>query len=538
MSEPWIQFKNWSFTYDNGYGPALDEINLTLYRGEKVLVLGANTSGKSTFVRALKNELGTGQFSGYSEGEIIRDHHNLQTIDGEPIIDAVDRQETTQQIAGIDWTHLDSQEEIMANYAKLSTGQRDIVRLMGGMDYDQSVFIFDEPLANLAPKTQQAFIDLLDDFSYANNATIVLSGFRLEQTMYRPIDRVIVLNEGRVVFDGSVPNLLKSEVLPTFHIREPLYVSAIRYSGYPLHQVRNIENVNHIYGQGLKTTIEKWLLSIPHFVLPKSNEQLLTFDEATYQYPNSEEYTVDHLSVTFHKGEIVSVVGGNGAGKTTLSRILNGELTLTSGHYYFHNDSDEANHHHRVTFIPHDPWERLTEKTIREQLTHAILEAGMAVSDHEERMHQSLQALGLHYAIDLPIESLSYGQQKRILLAQALLFQSEVLIIDEPTEGQDYYHYNELMQYIYTISQRENILVLINSHDIDMALEFTQRTLVLKKGHLVADTTPINVATNPQLIHDAELRPTNLYTFAKQIHLVDPYGFIDKFTNYNRAINQ
>src|SRR5699024_5268897 len=118
--------------------------------------------------------------------------------------------------------------------------------------------------------------------------------------------------------------------------------------------------------------------------------------------------------------------------------------TLTSGRYYFHNDSDEANHHHRVTFIPHDPWERLTEKTIREQLTHAILEAGMAVSDYEERMHQSLQALGLHYAIDLPIESLSYGQQKRILLAQALLFQSEVLIIDEPTEGQDYYHYNEL----------------------------------------------------------------------------------------------
>lgn len=544
MAEPWIQFKNWSFIYENGYAPALRDINLTLYRGEKVLILGANASGKSTFVRALRNQLGQGVFQGQSDGKIIRFGKDMATIDGEPLVSAVDQAEEKEATVmdKVDWQTLLQGKHPTVQNADLSISQAEIYRLISQAKYDDSVFIFDEPLANLSPQTGEKFLDLMDDVSHAKQASIVFVEYRLEQMLYRPIDRVIVLNEGWVVFDGQVEALLKSEILHTFFIREPLYVTAMRYAGYPLNQVANIGKVNHIYAPGLKNSIEKWMLSVPNFLYPENDTELISFSGVSYQYPERDHATIKGLNLTLNKGEIVSVLGGNGAGKTTLSRLLSGQFIPNQGQISWKRET--LNHDNlsafrrRVSYIPHDPWEKLAPTTVAQQLQASGLAFGMSEDQVQESMMRSLTALGLKYAIDFPIEYLSFGQQKRVLLAQALMFDSEILIIDEPTEGQDYYHYNELMQYIYTIAHEHHILVIINTHDIDLALEFSHRSLVLRDGQLLADTTPIRVAVDPLLIKAGGLRESSLYTFAKQIHLLDPYNFVKKFTNYNRAVNQ
>ncbi|MFE2776326.1 DUF3744 domain-containing protein [Aerococcus urinaeequi] len=558
MSNPWIQFKNMSFTYEGAGRRALKNINLTFYRGEKVLIIGANASGKSTLVRALRGKLATDEFQGTIEGEIINYDLEMETMDATAMADAVDHhleetlEENGKRKRSSDYIRNFSEElkhrilehpiEANTSLERLSEGQRDIQNFVNNVNYEQSVFIFDEPLANLAPRAGQIFIDLVDDIHHNTDATIVMVDYRIEEVLYRPVDRVIVLSEGRIIFDGDSEKLLKRNILNSLGVGEPAYVSAIRYTGYPLDKVRNISNVNYLHGPDLKRTIESWLMTVPNFVQKRSDQPILTLDNVSYTYPWRDQPTLRNISTQVFKGDMIAIVGKNGSGKSTLGQMMDGNIRPDSGTMTWLGeevtDDNLCQMKQETVYIQQNIDQSILDFTVKDYLNGIAANCNYSAEEAEEVIRDSLKRTGLIYAAELQIGQLSFGQQKRIMLSSALINQPSLLIIDEPSEGQDYHHYNEFMQYLYQINQEQEIAIIINTHNTDLVLEFTRHAWVLSEGELIADTQPIRIATDYRLIQRAFLRESNLYIFARQIGLIDPYNFIKKFMDYHREVNR
>lgn len=558
MSKPWMQFKNMSFTYEGAGRRALKNINLTFYRGEKVLIIGANASGKSTLVRALRGKLGTEEFQGTIEGEIVNYDMDMETMDATEMASAVDHHlEETVQVNGIrkrssDYIPNFSEElkrrilehpaDADTSVERLSEGQRDIQNFVNNVNYEQSVFIFDEPLANLAPRAGQIFIDLVDDIHHNTDATIVMVDYRIEEVLYRPIDRVIVLSEGRIIFDGDSEKLLKRNILNSLGVGEPAYVSAIRYTGYPLDKVRNISNVNYVHGPDLKRTVESWLMTVPNFVQKRSDQPVLILDNVSYTYPGRDQATLRNISAQVFKGDMIAIVGKNGSGKSTLGQMIDGNLRPDNGTITWLGEEVTTENldqmKQETVYIQQNIDQSILPFTVKDYLQSIASQCHYGPEEAEQIIRDSLKRTGLIYAAELRIGQLSFGQQKRIMLSSALIKRPSLLIIDEPSEGQDYHHYNEFMQYLYQINQDQEIAIMINTHNTDLVLEFTRQAWVLAEGALIADTQPIRVATDYRLIQRAFLRESNLYIFARQIGLIDPYNFIKKFMDYHREVNR
>ncbi|WP_448668007.1 DUF3744 domain-containing protein [Aerococcus viridans] len=558
MSNPWIQFKNMSFTYEGAGRRALKNINLTFYRGEKVLIIGANASGKSTLVRALRGKLASDEFQGTIEGEVINYDLEMETMDATAMADAVDhhleetleengkRKRSSDYIPNfseeLKYRILEHPTEADTSLERLSEGQRDIQNFVNNVNYEQSVFIFDEPLANLAPRARQIFIDLVDDIHHNTDATIVMVDYRIEEVLYRPVDRVIVLSEGRVIFDGDSEKLLKRNILNSLGVGEPSYVSAIRYTGYPLDKVRNISNVNYLHGPNLKRTIESWLMTVPNFVQKRSDQPVLTLDNVSYTYPWRDRATLRNISTQVFKGDMIAIVGKNGSGKSTLGQMMDGNIRPDSGTMTWLGeevtDDNLCQMKQETVYIQQNIDQSILDFTVKDYLNGIAANCNYSAEVAEDVIRDSLKRTGLIYAAELRIGQLSFGQQKRIMLSSALINKPSLLIIDEPSEGQDYHHYNEFMQYLYQINQEQEIAIIINTHNTDLVLEFTRHAWVLSEGELIADTQPIRIATDYRLIQRAFLRESNLYIFARQIGLIDPYNFIKKFMDYHREVNR
>ncbi|WP_195866616.1 DUF3744 domain-containing protein [Aerococcus sanguinicola] len=555
MGEAWIKFNNFSFTYAGAQFPALKDINLTIEKGEKVLVLGANGSGKTSFLKALNQELGTAANPGKIEGSVSYCDHNVESFKGKDIADFISEDSADQELVDLApqdegdftkqiWSLLakDSQER---SFNDLSAGEQDFYRMMDHIKDHKKVYIFDEPLANLAPRAAEHFVDALDDFHMKTQSTIVVVEHRLEQMMYRHIDRVLVLLGGRLVFDGSLSDLLHHAILANLDVREPLYVTAMRYAGYPLDQVHHIAHVNHISGPKLKDVMEDWALSIPSFRYQESTEELIRLEDVSYHY-NHKNHALKDLDLKICQGEMLSVVGANGAGKTTLSRILSQCLEADQGQVFWHGQEITAANRQKVknkiAYLPQNfrplivgatPWEQL------EKFYANYQEAGCQLSpDKEALFNQLLSAIGFDHLKHYPLKFLSYGQLKHLLLACVLLKDPELIIIDEPTEGQDYKHMVDFMGSLYRINQEKGIAVIMNTHDVEVLLAYTRRCLVMSEGEIIADTDPVYVTSNENLVDQAALRESSLSVFAKRIGLVDPYTFIRKFMDYDREVQQ
>lgn len=557
MRNPLIQFKQVSFTYKNEPRSALNDINVTIYRGEKILVLGANGSGKSSFVRALRGQLGTEQYSGVLAGEIIYHNEDVATVDGAPLTDAIgDQIEKAGEDASLNrektLTYILARAQQMDQSSStkltntpvnaLSFGQRDLYRFTEQIKKAEPLYLFDEPLANLAPRTADVFVDMIDDLHAMTDATIVIVEQRLEQMLSRPIDRVLVFSDGRIVSDSTVAQLLRDNILTSLSIREPLYITAMRYAGYPLDQVANITNVKHIFGPNLRETMENWLQIVPSFIYKQNDKELIRLENVSYTYPLGETPALSEINLTINRGEMITVVGENGAGKTTLSRLLDVEMMPQTGGIYWKGELVTADSAQdladEIVYIPHQPEHMLSDVSVGEQIDRVLLRRDYSDENFKFFREESLRSMGLLYAVDMEVKRLSFSQKKRLALACALALNPSLLIIDEPTEAQDFKHYKELMHYINKINTEKGLAVLINTHDIELMLEYSRRTLVVSDGQIIADTTPVHVATDTSLIQMGALRETSIYTFAKQIGMIDPYTFIHKFMDYNREIQQ
>ena len=563
---PVISFKDFSFQYRAQKKPTLTGINLDIYPGEKVLIAGPSGSGKSTLAGCI-NGLNPFSNPGECKGTLTVDgvdapHSSifdlsahvgtvLQDPDGqfigltvgEDIAFALENSCTPQdemhaitrhaaELVGIE-NHLD--------YAphELSGGQKQRVSLAGVMVDQVKILLFDEPLANLDPAAGKQAIELIDEIQKKTGTTVLIIEHRLEDVLWRNVDRIVLVNGGTILADLTPDELLSTSLLSDNGIREPLYVTAMRYAGIEITKEKKPAHVDSVVLDGTdRKKLKEWFEAQP---LPKDTgerEKLLEVKHLNFGYTKGQQ-TLRNVSLSIDKGEMVSIVGRNGAGKSTFSKLICGFEDPDSGEVMFHGkDLLKENIRHRAKYIGYvmqNPNQMISKTMIYDEVALSLQKAGLPDAEIRQKVEDTLKICGLYPFRNWPVSALSFGQKKRVTIASVLVQDPELIILDEPTAGQDFKHYTEIMEFLRKLNERGVTVVMI-THDMHLMLEYTPRALVFSDGQMIADRRASEVLCDPELIERAALKETSLFTLANQCEITPPEAFVERFIGEDREV--
>lgn len=567
MKKPVIEFVDFTFQYRAQAKPTLNNINLTIYEGEKVLIVGPSGSGKSTLsncingivpfsnegeisgslkvngketkkmsVFELSNSVGTvlqdpdGQFIGLTVAEDIAFKLENDCVSQEKMKEKV---KIVSEIVGID-THLDS-----APYS-LSGGQKQRVTLAGVMVGEVDILLFDEPLASLDPATGKSAIELIDKIQKETNKTILIIEHRLEDVLHLPVDRIIVIDDGKIAADIKPAELLSSNLLKETGIREPLYITALKYAGCDIKPEMRPEHIDTLNIDTCKEKLKTWYEGAIEDKQKVRNETILEMRNVKFSYESGKEI-LHGISFKVNKGEMVSIVGRNGAGKSTISKLICGFYKPTEGQILF-NNRDLVNdtikeRAEKIGMVMQNPNQMISKTMIFDEVALGLKARGISEEEIKNRVFETLKVCGLYEFRNWPISALSFGQKKRVTIASILILNPEIIILDEPTAGQDFKHYTEIMEFLKELNQRGVTIIMI-THDMHLMLEYTNRAIVLSNGIKLADDIASNVLTDKEVIEKANLKETSLYELAIKARLDNPRGFVKKFIDYDRRIRK
>lgn len=567
MKKPVIEFVDFTFQYRAQAKPTLNNINLTIYEGEKVLIVGPSGSGKSTLsncingivpfsnegeisgslkvngketkkmsVFELSNSVGTvlqdpdGQFIGLTVAEDIAFKLENDCVSQEKMKEKV---KIVSEIVGID-THLDS-----APYS-LSGGQKQRVTLAGVMVGEVDILLFDEPLASLDPATGKSAIELIDKIQKETNKTILIIEHRLEDVLHLPVDRIIVIDDGKIAADIKPAELLSSNLLKETGIREPLYITALKYAGCDIKPEMRPEHIDTLNIDTCKEKLKTWYEGAIEDKQKVHNETILEMRNVKFSYESGKEI-LHGISFKVNKGEMVSIVGRNGAGKSTISKLVCGFYKPTDGQILF-NNRDLVNdtikeRAEKIGMVMQNPNQMISKTMIFDEVALGLKARGISEEKIKNRVFETLKVCGLYEFRNWPISALSFGQKKRVTIASILVLNPEIIILDEPTAGQDFKHYTEIMEFLKELNQRGVTIIMI-THDMHLMLEYTNRAIVLSNGIKLADDIASNVLTDKEVIEKANLKETSLYELAIKARLDNSRGFVKKFIDYDRRIRK
>ena len=563
---PVISFKDFSFQYRAQKKPTLTGINLDIYPGEKVLIAGPSGSGKSTLAGCL-NGLNPFSNPGECKGSLIVDGVDapkssifelsahvgtvLQDPDGqfigvtvgEDIAFALENSCTPQdemhaitrhaaELVGIE-KHLD--------YAphELSGGQKQRVSLAGVMVDDVKILLFDEPLANLDPAAGKQAIELIDEIQKKTDTTVLIIEHRLEDVLWRNVERIVLVNEGKILADMTPDELLSTSLLTDNGIREPLYVTAMRYAGIEITKEKRPSHVNSVVlDEADCKKLQNWFEAQKVKEDTEEREKLLEVRNLSFGY-TKEHQTLRNVSLSIDKGEMVAIVGRNGAGKSTFSKLVCGFEDPDSGEILFHGkDLLKENIRHRAKYIGYvmqNPNQMISKTMIYDEVALSLQKAGKSEEEIRQKVEETLKICGLYPFRNWPVSALSFGQKKRVTIASVLVQDPELIILDEPTAGQDFKHYTEIMEFLRKLNDRGVTVVMI-THDMHLMLEYTPRALVFSDGKMIADRRASEVLCDPELIKRAALKETSLFTLANQCEIAPPEAFVERFIEEDREV--
>lgn len=565
MKKPVIEFKNFSFKYKVQAKPTLNNINLTIYEGEKVLIVGPSGSGKSTLSNAinglvpfkyegemtgslkingketkdlsifeLSNMVGTvlqdpdGQFIGLTVAEDIA--FKLEN-DCVPQSEMIERVKEAAKLVDIE-NHLKYSPQ------KLSGGQKQRVSLGGVIVGNANILLFDEPLASLDPATGSNAIELIEKIKNTSDKTIVIVEHRLEEVLHASVDRIIVVSEGEIVANGTPNEILSSNILMENGIREPLYVTALRYAQCNISEDMHLENVESLNMEMCRDNLKKWFDNTKECKIEEEKDVVLEMKDICFKYSDSRE-TLKDVSFKIYKGEMVSIVGRNGAGKSTISKLICGFYKPDSGMILFEgrdikNESIKQRAE-KIGLVMQNPNQMLSKTMIYDEVAFGLRVRGVSEKEIEERVLETLKICGLYRFRNWPISALSFGQKKRVSIAAILVLNPSVLILDEPTAGQDFKHYTEIMEFLHELNKKGVTIIMI-THDMHLMLEYTNRAIVLSEGRKLKEDSSWNILTDAKIIKEANLKETSLYRLAQRAELNDPREFVKRFIEEDRRI--
>ena len=544
MKEEMIELKDFFFQYKAQSEPTLKNLNLTIYKGEKVLIVGPSGSGKSTIGQCL-NGIIPNIYKGTSSGQFLiqgKEAFDLSIYEKSHLVSTV-LQDTDGQFIGLsvaedlafalenDMVDLGTMKERVQSWAErldlmklldhrpqdLSGGQKQRVSLAGVLIDESPILLFDEPLANLDPKSGQDIIDLIDQIHEEQGTTTIIIEHRLEDVLYRPVDRVILINQGQVLYNGQPDELLRTTLLAENGIREPLYLTTLRQLGQDINQLEHLDRLEDIELTGVNR-------SIPEAIFTKTGEteELLKLEQISFAY-QKDHPILKNISLSIPKGQRLAIVGKNGAGKSTLAKAICGFIT-TEGQYTSRGEDIKQEsvkeRAERVGYVLQNPNQMISTNMIFDEVALGLRLRGVSEEDIKERVYQVLKTCGLYEFRKWPISALSYGQKKRVTIASILVLGPEILVLDEPTAGQDQRNYTEIMEFLDSLQEKGHTIVMI-THDMQLMLDYSDRALVVSDGQILADLSPAELFTHPDILQEANLKETSIFALANRLGM-DP----------------
>jgi energy-coupling factor transport system ATP-binding protein len=567
MRKPVIEFTNFSFHYRTQSSPTLSGINLTIYEGEKILIIGPSGSGKSTlghcinglvpffypgeisgglkiFGKETKKEsifklssmVGTvlqdpdAQFIGLTAAEDIAFKLENQFVPQEELFESVNRVADL-----VDMTeHLDSTPQ------DLSGGQKQRVTLAGSMIDNVNILLFDEPLANLDPATGKIAIELIDRIHKQTGKTTIIIEHRLEDVLHGEVDRIVIIDEGCILADLTPNELLSSNLLIDTGIREPLYLTALRYAGCTITPMLKPKSLKTLNIEVNKTKLHAWYESVGYAEKKQKNDVLLELKNIHFGYSKTKEIIKD-VSFKINKGELLSLIGKNGAGKSTLAKLICGFYLPTAGEILYEGENligqsiKERGDH--IGFVLQNPNQMISQNFIFDEVALGLKFRGVADKEIKDKVFHALKICGLYELRNWPISALSFGQKKRVTIASVLVLGPKLILLDEPTAGQDYKHYNEIMEFLWNLNQ-QGITIIMITHDMHLMLEYTNRAIVISEGQKIREDEPANILADEDVIRLANLKETSLYQLAKKADFFDQRDFVKRFIHFDRRTRQ
>ena len=523
----------------------MKHINLTIYEGEKVLLIGPSGSGKSTLGQCL-NGIIPNIYKGQASGQLLikeQPAFDTSVYDKSNLVSTV-LQDTDGQFIGLsvaedlafalenDMVDLPLMREKVLRWAKqldleqlldhrpqdLSGGQKQRVSLAGVLIDESPILLFDEPLANLDPKSGQDTIDLIDQIHREAATTTIIIEHRLEDVLYRPVDRVVLVNDGEILFNGAPDDLLKTDLLAENGIREPLYITALRQLGFDVASATHLANLTKLELTGLSQRLSEQKAE----QVDGRHEGLLELDHVSFAYQSNQPILRD-ISLKIFKGERIAIVGKNGAGKSTLAKALCCFID-TEGEYRWQGRDIKGDsikeRAERIGYVLQNPNQMISTTMIFDEVALGLRLRGLAEAEIEERVHAVLKTCGLYEFRSWPISALSFGQKKRVAIASILVINPEIILLDEPTAGQDQRHYTEMMDFLDELNQQGHTIIMI-THDMQLMLDYSDRAIVVVDGQILADQSPAQVLSNHELIAAANLKETSIFSLAEKLG-VDP----------------
>lgn len=541
--KPFIQFKDFTFKYDVQTEPTLKSLNLTIEKGQKVLIIGPSGSGKSTIGHCL-NGIIPNIYHGEKSGQFTingKEAFGLSIYDKSHLVSTV-LQDPDGQFIGLtvaedlafalenDCVSLEEMQEKVAHWAKrldlteflenrpqdLSGGQKQRVSLAGVLIDESPILLFDEPLANLDPKSGQETIDLIDRIHHEEKATTIIIEHRLEDVLYRHVDKVVLVNDGQILFDGHPDELLRTELLIQNGIREPLYVTALKDLGVDVTLMEHLSDLSQVDLTNIAVTAPS------SFQEEAPQDKLLTVEQLHFAYQENRPI-LKNINFEINQGERIAIVGKNGAGKSTLAKAIcqfitpEGDIRYRGQSIMTDSIKERAE---KIGYVLQNPNQMISQTMIFDEVALGLRLRGVDEQDVEERVLETLKVCGLYEFRKWPISALSFGQKKRVTIASVLVMNPEIILLDEPTAGQDKRNYTEIMNFLNQLNKAGHTIIMI-THDMQLMLEYSDRSIVVSNGEIIADCSPVALFNQNAILEKANLKKTSLFELAEKL-AVDP----------------
>lgn len=564
-SQPIIEFTNFTFQYFSQAEPTLHDINLKIYSGQKILIVGPSGSGKSTLGHCL-NGLIPFSYRGQVTGSLKINGLETATLDifklskvigtvlqdsdaqfvgltvGEDIAfalenDCIPNEEMHERVSKVAQM-VDMETLLGSSPFELSGGQKQRTSLAGVMVDDVDILLFDEPLANLDPATGKTAIEIIDDIHKHSGKTVLIIEHRLEDVLHRDVDRVLVVDDGRIIADLDAHSLVASPILKETGIREPLYVTALKYAGVTVTEEMKAGHIETLETEFSRDALQDWYGHLLPAESLNSRPSILAMEDISFSYDGIRPVLED-IHFDIQEGEMVSIVGKNGAGKSTLSKLLCGFEKEDKGRILYRGedikDKSIKERAEIIGLVMQNPNQMISKPMIYDEVALGLRLREVPEEEIAPRVEKVLKICGLDPFIEWPISALSYGQKKRVTIASILVLDPKILILDEPTAGQDFRHYTEIMEFLVGVNKL-GVTVILITHDMHLMLEYTPRAIVLAGGRKIADTAASVVLTDGQVIEEANLKETSLFALSHMAGIEEGTQFVQGFIDYERRL--
>ncbi|MFD5259726.1 ABC transporter ATP-binding protein [Bacillus wiedmannii] len=560
--QPIISFEQFSFQYKHAAQPTIKDITFHIYPGEKVLIAGRSGSGKSTLAHCINGLLpfsyegsstGTISIAGKDprKGSIFEQSKQVGTIlqDQDAQFIGLTVEEDVAFYLENECVNQDDMKKIVSESLKkvkmhtfhkqspheLSGGQKQTVSLAGLLTTNANILLFDEPLANLDPVSSLHTIELIKDIHKQYNKTIVLIEHRIEEMLNLDLDKIILMDEGEIVAIGTPEEILASNILPSIGLREPMYMEGLKRLQFDSNNevIYPLENLQR---ESVRSIIDEWMEKQVSCKNHPKNKEILKVENLSFSYSNKQK-VLDNVNFSIKEGEIVALLGHNGAGKSTLAHSLIGINKTNNDKILFNgvniNTWSIRKRGEVISYVMQNPNHMITQPTVIEEVSFSLNLKKVSKEEIKHRAEETLKICGLYPFRNWPIQALSYGQKKRVTIASVLTTNPKLIILDEPTAGQDHYHYKQFMTFIRKLAAKGISFIFI-THDMNLTLEYADRAIVLHEGEIIANNTASTVLGNSETLQRTNLRESSLFKLVKLSGIAKPERFIELYFDVMR----